>query len=154
MALTAMRRFQSSSEVRATGIEAAAPALLTSTATGPSSAASRERASTLASLVTSQTTALASWPRATSSAALPLDLVATPGGDHHTEAGVRQRPGGGGSDPAAGAGHHGHPAGQGIHVACPVLAPSSAWTASSRIAPRTSMVARPSSAVAWAGYPK
>ena len=69
VALTAMRRFHSSSEVRTTGIEAAAPALLTSTATGPSSVAWRPRASTLASLVTSHTTALAWLPSPTSSAA-------------------------------------------------------------------------------------
>ena len=144
VALTARRRFQSSSEVRASGIEPAAPALLTSTPTAPSSAASRESASTLASLVTSQTTAFARRPFAHQLGGLPLDLLSRARGEHHVESGVGQRARGGGADPATGAGDHRHPAGRGAHA-------SSAWTASSRIAPRTSIVARPSSAVAWAG---
>ncbi len=82
---------------------------------------------------------------------LSLDLLAVPRGEYHVESRFTQRACDGRADPSSRSCHDRHATGFGVHFG---LAISSASTASSRIAPSTSIVARPSSAVACAGKPK
>ena len=106
VALTAISRFQSSSDVRLSGIDPAAPALLTSTETGPTSAAAAARPSTPASLVTSHTTARARCPRVSNSAAWRSTWSRVRAARTTGQPAVGERARGGGADAPACAGHH------------------------------------------------
>ena len=83
----------------------------------------------------------------------PFHRLAGPRPQYHSGAGSGQCTGARSADASAGTGHHSRFARQRNHAEA-IGRPSSASTASSRMAPRVSTVASPSSGVAAAGAPK